>query len=112
MENMSQRQARDENRQVFTAQLHSLSSVLSPNPHIPAADREGPKVRLRDRLRKQQAGVSCSSRMGAMVFPPGSPRKEHALAYSPECSGSQGPSPPPPEMWACYLVTAQREINT
>lgn len=100
MENMSQHQARDENRQVFTAQLHSLSSVLSPNPHIPAADREGPEVRLR----KQQAGVSCSSRMGAMVFPPGSPRKEHALAYSPECSGSQGPSSSPRDvgLLPCY----------
>lgn len=93
MENMSQFQARDENKQAFTTQLHSLSSVLSPNPHIPAADREGPKALLRDSLRKQQAGASCSC-MGAMVFPPGSPRKEHALAYSPDRSGSVGPSPP------------------
>lgn len=93
MENMTQFQAKDENKQVFTTQLHFLSSVLSPNPHIPAADREGPKVLLRDRLRKQQAGASWSSSMGAMVFLPGSPRKEHALAYSPERSVSLGLSP-------------------
>lgn len=95
MENMSQLQAKEENKQVFTTQLHSVSSVLSPNPHIPAADREGPKVLLRDCLRKQRAGASCSSNMGVMVFPPGSLRKEHALAYSPDRSGSLPPLPRP-----------------
>lgn len=96
MENMTQLQAKEENKQVFTTHLHSVSSVRSPNPHIPAADREGPKVLLRDRLRKQQAGASCSSSMGAMVFPPGSLRKEHALAYSPDRSGSPLSLPPGP----------------
>lgn len=109
MEHMTQFQAKDENKQVFTTQLHFLSSVLSPNPHIPAADRGGPKVLLRDGLRKQHAGASCSSSMGATVFLPGSPWKEHALAYSPEHSVSLGLSL---ETEACYLVTAQHEINT
>jgi hypothetical protein len=93
MENMSQFQAKDENKQVFTTQLHFLSSVLWPNPHIPAADREGPKVLLRDCLRKERTGASCGSNMKAMVFLPGSTRKEHALASSPEHSVFLGPSP-------------------
>lgn len=106
---MTQFQAKDENKQVFTTQLHFLSSVLSPNPHIPAADREGPKVLLRDCLRKQHAGASCSPSMGATVFLPGSSWKEHALAYSPEHSVSLSLSL---ETEARYLVTAQHETNT
>lgn len=82
---------------------------------------DGPKVLLRSSSEtaagnpNQAPSFSSSSSsstgpapsVGAWVFPPGSPRKEHALAYSPEHAGNLSP-----EVWACHIVIPQPEINT
>lgn len=74
-----------------------------------------PQVLLGDCRRQPQPGTKLGSSsstgpapsVGAWVFPPGSPRKEHALAYSPEHAGNVSP-----EVWACHIVIPQPEINT
>jgi hypothetical protein len=115
MENMTESQAKDENKQEFNTQLHFLSSVLWAKPTHSHCRGKGHRSSWRATGNSKQAVGTGSSTgptpsVGAwLAFPPGSPRKEHALAYSPDHSLALGPSL---RNLGLLLCIAQHEINT